>query len=198
MADHVVHQPDAPALAPALDDLDEARRQLVAADLVGADQERLREQVLAFCADHADALHRRCLSGHLTGSALIVDPASARTLLINHVKLRRWLQPGGHADGDGNLGGVSWREATEETGLVGLRLVTPAIDLDVHTIPARPNEPEHLHLDLRHVVLAGPDLRLAPNHETSGARWLPFDSPELDGELARAVRRAGEVAATLR
>ena len=41
-------------------------------------------------------------------------------------KLQRWLQPGGHADGDANLAGVALREATEETGIEGLRVVLPA------------------------------------------------------------------------
>ncbi len=186
-------------LAPAPDDLGEARRQVRLACLVGADQEALRHRLLAFCDDHPDALHRRCVAGHLTGSGVVVDAATGRTLLIHHAKLGRWLQPGGHADGDGNLGAVAWREAREETGLTGLRLITPAIDLDVHAIPARGAEPEHLHLDLRFLVLAGPSTRPDPNHETLGARWLGADDPVVatGGELARAVRRAVAVAATL-
>ncbi len=186
-------------LASAIDDLDEARRQLRAAALVGDTQQQVRSEVLAFCDEHDDALVRSCLSGHLTGSALVVDAASGETLLIHHAKLGRWLQPGGHADGDGNLGAVAWREATEETGLVDLRLVSPAIDIDVHAIPARPGEPEHLHLDLRFLVLAGPDRRLAPNHETLGARWMTADDAEIEAnsELERAVTRAVQVSKQL-
>ncbi len=51
-----------------------------------------------------------------------------------HAKLGRWFQPGGHADGDATLPGVAWREATEETGVTGLTLAVPAIDLDVHEV----------------------------------------------------------------
>ena len=182
---------DDPGLAPAPDDLDQARRHIAEAELVGPDQERVRAEVLAFCAQHADALHRRCVPGHLTGSALVVEPGTERILLIHHAKLQRWLQPGGHADGDGNLGAVAWREATEETGLDGLELVTPAIDIDIHAIPARGDDPDHLHLDLRFLVLATGSTVAAPNHEVLAARWMASDDPAVGhGELRRLVDRA--------
>ncbi len=199
-----------PALRPAGDDPAEARRQLVAAALEGDDQERTRAQVLAFTGRHPDCLLRSCGPGHLTGSALVLDPATGRVLLIHHAKLDRWLQPGGHADGEGNLGLVALTEATEETGLEGLRLVTPAIDIDVHAIAARPGEPAHDHLDLRFLVLCGPDTRAVPNAETRGARWIDVlsGSPEAGdpveaavaagGELGRLARRAAVVAGELR
>lgn len=180
------------ALAPAPDDLGRAVAQIEAAILQGEEQQDVRARILAFIAEHPDALHRSCLDGHLTGSGIVVDPATGESLLIHHAKLGRWLQPGGHADGDGNLASVAWREASEETGLQGLRAVTPAIDVDVHLIPARPGEPEHLHLDLRHLILIGDERRPAPNHETLGARWMRADEPEIAGttELHRAVHRA--------
>ncbi|MEL7156091.1 MAG: NUDIX hydrolase [Actinomycetota bacterium] len=180
------------ALSPAEGDLAQAVNQIEAAILEGPAQHQARDRILDFVAEHPDALHRSCLSGHLTGSGIVVDPATGRSLLIHHAKLGRWLQPGGHADGDGNLASVAWREATEETGLGDLRVVTPAIDVDIHRIPARPGEPEHLHLDLRHLILVGDDREAAPNHETLGARWMAPDDPEIAGtdELHRAVSRA--------
>ncbi|MDH3682668.1 MAG: NUDIX hydrolase [Acidimicrobiia bacterium] len=191
--------PGSTGLMPADDDLDEARLQIRTAALVGIAQQRTRADVLAFCDAHPDALHRSCVEGHLTGSAVVVDPATSQTLLIHHAKLDRWLQPGGHADGDGNLAAVAWREATEETGLEGLQVVVPAIDIDVHGIPARPGEPEHAHLDLRHLVLVGPDRAAVGNHETLGARWLTPGDPAVSAgsELSRLVTRAVEVAAVV-
>lgn len=132
----------------------------------------VRRRILDFCSTHHDALHRTCLAGHLTGSALIVDPTRNASLLIHHAKLDRWLQPGGHADGDGDLGRVALREAEEETGLVGLSLVLPAIDLDIHEIPERGNEPAHLHLDVRFLVLAPAGAIADHNHEALDARWV--------------------------
>jgi 8-oxo-dGTP pyrophosphatase MutT (NUDIX family) len=190
---------DGPGPCPVGDDRGEARRQLLGAQLVGAQQEELRRRVIDFLDLHPDCLHRTCRPGHLTGSAVVVDPARGRALLIHHAKLNRWLQPGGHADGEGNLALVARKEAVEETGLTGLRLVTPAIDLDRHAIPARPGEPAHDHLDLRFLILAGPSTLALPNDETLGARWVEPGDPVVtaSGELARLVNRATMVAARL-
>lgn len=138
-----------------------------------ADHEAARARILGLLATHPDALLRSCLPGHLTGSALVVDPVSRRVLLLLHAKVGRWLQPGGHADGDGDLAHVALREATEETGIEDLRVVTPAVDLDVHRFQhAAGAEPDHLHLDVRHLVLAPPGARPATNHESDGAAWV--------------------------
>lgn len=150
---------------------------LVALDraiLSGPDQEARRERLRSFVVDHADALDRTCRPGHLTGSALVVEPAGRRTLVLWHRKLQRWLQPGGHADGDGNLARVAWREATEETGIAGLAVLRTAIHLDVHEV-APPGEEPHLHLDVRHLVVAPPGARARGNHESEALRWVPLD-----------------------
>lgn len=141
-----------------------------------ADHEAARTAILAFVDDHPDALHRSCAEGHLTGSALVVDPVRRQLLLLFHAKVQRWLQPGGHADGDANLAHVALREAEEETGIRGLRVVTPAIDLDVHTFHhASGREPDHLHLDVRHLVLAPAGAEPTANHESEALRWVAVE-----------------------
>lgn len=167
--------------------LERARAEILAAHPVLAS---VRDQMLAFLDEHDDALVRSCLVGHLTGSALVVDEATSKVLLLHHAKLQRWLQPGGHADGDGDIGAVALREATEETGLVGLELVRPAIDLDIHVIPARGPEPEHLHLDVRYLVLAPKGSTVEINAESTASRWVdPVTERHLlgAGELRRLV-----------
>lgn len=157
-------------------DLDVARAAVEGALPGDADHEAARTQILAFLDEHPDALHRSCLTGHLTGSALVVDPDSRNVLLLFHAKVRRWLQPGGHADGDANLARVSLREATEETGIDGLQVVIPAIDLDVHLFHnAAGTEDDHLHLDVRHLVLAPPGAVGAVNHESERLAWVALD-----------------------
>lgn len=162
---------------------------------IGGDpaSEAARDEILAFVAEHPDALVRTCLEGHLTGSALVVHDDRERMLLMLHAKLGRWLQPGGHADGEGHLAAVALREAGEETGIAGLRVAVPAVDCDVHVIPARPGEPEHRHLDIRFVVLAPPDATVVGNDESHQLRWVDLATlDELAGDDSlRRLARAG-------
>lgn len=148
-----------------------------------------------FLAAHPNALQRSCVEGHLTGSALVVDAAGTQLVLLHHRKLQRWLQPGGHADGDANLTAVARREAEEETGLQGLRVVSPAIDLDVHEVSG-PREPAHLHFDVRFLVVAPPGAVLAGNEESTDLRWVAFDALEEfapDAGLRRLAATARQV-----
>jgi 8-oxo-dGTP pyrophosphatase MutT (NUDIX family) len=158
-----------------------------------------RDEFLRFAADHDDALLRTCVTGHLTGSALVVEPARERMLLLHHRKLQKWLQPGGHADGDGNLAAVALREATEETGIDGLRVVVPAIHLDIHRVEP-PNEAPHLHYDVRYLVLAPEGAKAVGNLESTALRWVTLG--ELDAltdepGLRALARRGLQIARTL-
>jgi 8-oxo-dGTP pyrophosphatase MutT (NUDIX family)/mannose-6-phosphate isomerase-like protein (cupin superfamily) len=139
---------------------------------VSGGQAEVRDRMRTFADAHPDALVRTCTAGHFTGSAVIVDATGGRVLLMLHAKFGRWLQPGGHADGDANLAAVALREATEETGIEGLRIVPEPIDLDIHPIGARPGEPAHLHLDARYLVIAPPGAEPEGNHESDDIRWF--------------------------
>jgi 8-oxo-dGTP pyrophosphatase MutT (NUDIX family) len=176
-------------------DLDAARRCIRLA-VVDDDAERHRATILHFLDEHPDALHRACLDGHLTGSAMVVDPAARRFLVLLHTKLRLWLQPGGHADGDGELGRVALREASEETGIADLQLVEPAIDVDVHRVEP-PGEQPHLHLDLRYLVLAPEGAHAPGNKESLDRRWVDLDELVALGVDAGTVRLARAALAKL-
>ena len=139
---------------------------------------------------------RQYAPGHLTASAIVVAPRREAALLIFHAKLQRWLQPGGHFEsGESDPTIAAAREVIEETG-VPARWPGPApvlLDVDVHTIPARPGEPAHCHFDLRLLLLA--ELSEArPGDGVTAARWLrPANlmKMDLDPGLQRALRKAG-------
>ncbi|GAA4404505.1 NUDIX hydrolase [Nibrella viscosa] len=134
------------------------------------------QQTLAFVQAHPDCFERSLHIGHVTGSAWVVSPDRRQVVLIHHRKLDRWFQPGGHADGDPDVARVARREAEEEVGLMSLRLVSPAIfDIDVHPIPAKGNEPEHLHYDIRFLFEADPDDEFVHSSETIDIKWVFVD-----------------------
>lgn len=120
---------------------------------------------------HPEPLCRDERPCHLTGSALVVDADSERTLMLFHTKLQIWVQPGGHADGDANLVAVALREAEEETGIEGLRIWPTPIDLDIHRVDP-PKEDAHLHYDVRFLTIAPRDARVCANHESQDQRWV--------------------------
>jgi ADP-ribose pyrophosphatase YjhB (NUDIX family) len=128
----------------------------------------------AFVAAEPRCAERSLAVGHLTGSAWIVDAGRTRTLLTHHRKLGKWLQLGGHADGDLDLARVAETEAREESGLTGLRPVGDGglFDVDRHWIPARANEPAHWHYDLRFGWEADPAELLVITAESKDLAWV--------------------------
>ena len=122
---------------------------------------------------HPDCLLRTCMPGHLTGSAWILSPDRRLTLLTLHRKLGKWLQLGGHADGDGDLLSVALREAREESGLAGVRAAADSVfDVDRHWIPAHGGEPGHWHHDLRFLLEADPSEPLTVSSESRQLAWV--------------------------
>jgi 8-oxo-dGTP pyrophosphatase MutT (NUDIX family) len=140
------------------------------------------------------SFHRDHLPGHITASAWIVDESKTHTLLVHHAKLNRWLQPGGHADGDENVLNVATREVNEETGLTKPTLLVPEIfDLDIHPIPARKDFPEHLHYDIRFAFIASQQEELKISDESHDLKWVKLlDVPEItqqNSSILRMVRK---------
>jgi 8-oxo-dGTP pyrophosphatase MutT (NUDIX family) len=140
-------------------------------------------------ADAGPVFERARLAGHFTGSAWVVSADGERALLMHHRKLDRWLQPGGHADGDTHLPRVALREAEEESGLVDL-VAGPAIfDLDRHAIPARGSEPAHWHYDVRFVVRATGSEAFVLNEESLALAWKPVKEIAEDATADASLRR---------
>lgn len=166
------------------------RRQLQAYAARWPQEAEVAAHFLALLDDAQDPFVRARLDGHFTGSAWLVSADGARTLLTHHRKLQRWLQLGGHADGDRDLAQVALKEAEEESGLPGLTLEDAApFDLDRHWIPARGEVPGHWHYDARYVVRAGGEEAFVVSEESLALAWRPIAEllaePDLDPSLRR-------------
>jgi 8-oxo-dGTP pyrophosphatase MutT (NUDIX family) len=134
------------------------------------------DAVVAFVRAHADCFERTCRPGHVTGSAWILSADRGAVLLTHHRKLGRWLQVGGHADGDPDPFRVALREAEEESGLAGLAPLAGGpvpLDVDVHEIPPHGGEPAHLHHDVRFLLVAPPGQTIRVSDESHDVRWVP-------------------------
>lgn len=120
--------------------------------------------------------HRDHLPGHITGSAWIVNPERTRTLMVHHGFLKRWLQPGGHADGEEDVFNVALREAQEETGVTRFDFPTKSFfDIDIHPIPARNDFPAHDHYDIRFLLEASDTEAIAISDESTDLKWIDLD-----------------------
>ncbi len=132
------------------------------------------------------ALDRRdTFPGHLTTSAFVLSPDHAQVLLIDHVVIGRWLQPGGHWEEAEHFHLSAAREAIEETGVQGLALhpwhrgADLPFTIDSHDVPGKPSrgEPAHIHHDLQYLFLADPALPLvAQVEEVHAAAWKPVEA----------------------
>lgn len=138
---------------------------------------------------------RTHLVGHITASAWVVNTTCDKALLLEHKKLCKWLQPGGHADGSADTLSVARRELWEETGLQDVTLgLAGFFDVDVHHIPAglkgRVAEPAHIHYDVRYLFIADEGLPLILSEESNAIAWVAFkDIMAYNPELQRLVEK---------
>ncbi len=135
---------------------------------------------------------RHHLPAHITGSAWIVNKDATRVIMVKHRSLLKWLQPGGHADGDEDTFKTATREAAEETGVTNLRLIGHQwFDLDIHRIPEKRNFPAHEHYDVRFLFVTDETCKLKISDESTDLQWIELrDLEQYNDE--RAVLRLRE------
>lgn len=156
---------------------------------------RSLEATIALLHQSADPFSRRTFHpGHLTASGIVLSADRARVLLVFHRRLRRWLQPGGHVEPeDLDLGATARREIDEETGVALDAGVPPAlVGVDVHPIPARLDEPPHLHHDVVFRFVARRPERADPDvgREVVWCGIGELDHYQVDDPLKRSVAQA--------
>jgi len=163
----------------------------VDADDREADHHRRFDELLA---SPGDVFHRRhFVPGHVTASSFVLSPDGADLLLIEHSKLHRWLQPGGHVDPDDrDVVAAARREVLEEVGLPTLELAHEGLfDLDVHEIPSLKGDPAHAHYDVR-FLFRSPTRAVEAGSDANAARWVPLAAVNADASdesVMRAVRK---------
>jgi len=153
------------------------------------EETEISAQFLALLDDPDNPFVRERLHGHFTASAWLVSADAQRVLLTHHRKLGRWLQLGGHADGESDLPAAALREAEEESGLRGLTLIPAIFDLDRHWIPERGQEPGHWHYDVRYVVRAGADEAFVVSAESLDLAWCDIAALAEDPNTGLSLRR---------
>jgi len=135
-----------------------------------------RQRLTDFVNEHSDCFERSLKVGHVTGSVWLVDDTGQNVLLTHHRKLNIWIQLGGHCDGESDTVAVALREAQEESGIMALKVLSEDIfDLDIHPIPARGDEPEHFHYDVRYVIQTQGNTNFVVSEESHDLAWIPIE-----------------------
>lgn len=173
------------ALSPAAVTVSELRRY----GAIHLDEAVEVEKFVGFAQSGPDVFERSRSDGHFTASCWLVSGDGQRVLLTHHRKLGRWLQLGGHADGDSDLARVALREAQEESGLMELDLEPGIFDIDAHLIPARGSEPAHVHWDVRFVLRCRGAEEFAVSAESLALAWVPIDHLRQDSAADPSLRR---------
>jgi 8-oxo-dGTP pyrophosphatase MutT (NUDIX family) len=156
------------------------------------EQQKTKEQIKQFVINHEDCFLRTNNEGHITASSWLLSPERSHVLLTHHKKIGRWIQLGGHADGDSDVLRVAKREAEEESGIKGIEALDGMIfDVDIHGIDEHAGVSAHKHYDIR-FVLRAPHQRFMVSDESYDLAWLSvFDLAGRTKEpsLARMARK---------
>lgn len=174
---------------------DDARALLSAWAAPDPGQASLRREYVDFIDRHPDVHLRSSRVGHLTASALVVDPGERTALLTLHPTVGRWLQTGGHIEPlDTSMLAAAAREAREESGINDLTMHAQPLRLDRHEVSCRADDGSRTslhHWDVQFLAVAAPGSVAVISAESDDLRWWPLDGlPTVDDSVTRLARAA--------
>lgn len=144
---------------------------------------------LNFVRKHENCFERSLEVGHLTASSLLLNEDGSACLFTLHKKLGKWLQLGGHADGESNLLKVSIKEAQEESGILDILPISEEIfDLDIHIFPKTPQVKQHIHYDVRYLLKVLKNAPFVVSDESIDLKWISlrdFEKYKLESSILR-------------
>jgi ADP-ribose pyrophosphatase YjhB (NUDIX family) len=166
---------------------------------ITVDQKIYKSMMLDFLGQHDDAFDRSCRLGHFTASAIVISRTGDEILMMNHKKLNKWLQLGGHCDGDHDLLAVAIQEAKEESGLADFRVINTSIfDCEVHLIPKDRQEAPHYHYDVRFLLQANENEPLVGNQESKDLKWISLRDAAYYNSEKNMLRLYEKIKSTVR
>jgi 8-oxo-dGTP pyrophosphatase MutT (NUDIX family) len=157
------------------------------------DEINSKQKMLSFLEENVDCFERSCFKGHFTASSWLLNQTADKALLMHHAKLDKWMQLGGHCDGDSNILQVAIKEAQEESGINEIIALSDKIfDIDIHLIPENNKEQEHFHFDVRFLLQVHPDSDeiIIQNAESKDLKW--FGEENILPTNSRSVTRMFE------
>jgi 8-oxo-dGTP pyrophosphatase MutT (NUDIX family) len=156
---------------------------------VAPEEQRCKKQMLEFIQAHENCFERTLSVGHMTASVWLLSNDKTKALLMHHTKLDKWLQLGGHCDGDPDVLAVAIKEAQEESGIQAISPVSKSIfDIDIHWFPAMNENPAHYHYDVRFLLYVTSQEPITQNHEAKELRWIGKNRNELPTKNRTIVR----------
>lgn len=148
-----------------------------------------KDRIIAFIKNHPDCFERSLEIGHVTASAWLINKEGTKALLLHHAKLNKWVQPGGHCDGNPDVLAMAIKEAQEESGIENIKPISSSIfDIDIHEIPEKGNIKTHLHYDIRFLLQVTSEEQPKINHESKELLWIDKTSRHLPTKSPSVVR----------